>query len=209
MKRQERRKKKKNNTTSSSGSFLSSVGKAVESAAGVLSPSSAYAGEAPEKFKVDRKAASQKAVLIGNSAKRLGVKYKTAKENLDKFTRFVGMVENDGKLVGNNPTSTAEGLYQFIEGSIEPAINRLKRHIGYQEWMKEVVKTKDVNKLTREQQTLMFLADLLEKGGSDRTMKKVMEGDLNAFKEAYKIFHHTNPDVATLKRIDKLIKKVL
>jgi hypothetical protein len=212
-KRQEQKKKKKER---SKGGFLASTSKAVEKVAGALSPSEAYASELPEEFKVDkaegrgvdRKAIAQKAVLIGNHAARLRVDYTTAKKNLGRFAKFVGKVENEGKTVGNNPNSTAEGLYQFVEKSIKPAINRLKRHIGNQPWMKEVVKTKDVNSLSREQQTLMFLANMLEQDKSDKLMKKVMEGDLDAFREAYKIFHHTDPDLATLRRIDKLIEDV-
>jgi len=180
---------------------------ALERVAGALGPREAVASELPADYekKASMKNRSHRAILIGNSAKRLGVKYETATKNLKEFARLVGQIENDGKLTGKNPKSTASGLYQFIEGSVEPAVNRLKRHIGMQPWMEKALAQKDAGSLTREQQTLLFLADLLEKKGSDPIMKKVLAGDYDAFLQAYLKLHHTAPDAATLKRAKEII----
>ncbi len=76
-----------------------------------------------------------------------------------------------------------------------------------QPWMEEVLKHKDAGKLTREQQTLLFLGDILEKKGSDKFMKKVLTGDKSAMRDAYRILHHTDTsDKATETRANKYFK---
>ena len=141
--------------------------------------------------------------LVGSHAERLGVDYDTAMYNLEDFSEKVGMIENSGKTVGKNPTSSAKGLYQFINSSVEPAVNRLAKYIGMQEWMKEAVEHKDANKLSREEQRLLFLGDLLEKRGSDELMRGVMEGDEEAMYDAYSKLHHTNMNEESTKNASK------
>lgn len=145
-------------------------------------------------------------MLIGSHAARLGLDYTDAVDNLAFFAKQVGMIENEGKTRGSNKDSTAKGLYQFVDGSVAPAINRLKKYIGMQPWMKKAVEHKDANKLTREQQTLLLLGDLLEKEGSDKYMRGVLSGDVESMRQAYLKLHHTNPDKATIKRVDRYLK---
>lgn len=141
--------------------------------------------------------------LIGSHAERLGIDYATASNNLEDFARRVGLAENSGKTVGKNPKSTAKGLYQFINSSVTPAINRLEKYIGMQPWMVEAKKHKNANKLTRKQQTLMFLADLLEKEGSDAMMAGAMSGDKEAMFQAYSKLHHTKMNKKSTKNAKK------
>lgn len=143
--------------------------------------------------------------VITKHAIRLGLPIGSSILNMEYFATKVGLIENNGKPVGNNPTSSAEGLYQFIDGSIEPAINRVCRTIPREPWMDEVIKTKSMNSLSRDQQTLMFIADILEKKGSSKYTKSIMEGDRTAMVQAYFVLHHTNPDEATRKRAERII----
>lgn len=143
--------------------------------------------------------------VITKHAIRLGLPIGSSLLNMEYFATKVGLVENNGRTVGNNPTSSAEGLYQFIDGSIEPAINRVCRTIPKEPWMDEVIKTKSVNSLTRDQQTLMFIADILEKKGGDKYTKSIMRGDKSAMVQAYFVLHHTSPDEATKKRAERII----
>ena len=62
----------------------------------------------------------------------------------------------------------------------------------------------NITDLNDEQQTLLFHGDMFEKKGSDALMKRVLQGDPAAMEEAYKTLHHTNPDEATLKRMNKM-----
>ena len=108
---------------------------------------------------------------------------------------------------GKEATS-AKGGFQFVAGSVVPALNRLERRIGKQDWGKELRQHKDASKLSPEQQLLLFMADMLEKDGSDQYMIKVMQGDKKGSMEAYYKLHHTAPDEATIKRADKIFGEV-
>jgi hypothetical protein len=146
------------------------------------------------------------ATLVYKHAYRLGVNGLIAVSNMLYFADLVGQIENNGRLVGKNPTSSAKGLYQFIDGSIEPAINRLKRNIGHREWMEEALVRKDANLLTWEQQTLLFIANMLEQRGTDSYLLQLfMDGSKEAMEQLYYQFHHTNPDKATKERTRRII----
>lgn len=148
--------------------------------------------------------------LISKHAERLGVDPSTAYDNLLEFAEVVGQVESNGDLTALNipqkgkEASSAAGKYQFVKGSIEPALNRLARTLGELPWMAELRENKDVTVLDNEQQTLLFLGEMLEKKGSDKYMKDIMaSGDKTKMLEAYYKLHHTNPDNATRKRAVK------
>lgn len=129
--------------------------------------------------------------------------------NMILFADIVGLIENDGKLKGTNRPqkgkkgSTAKGLYQFVDQSVPPAMRRLRRHVDY-DWVREDANPND---LTWNQQTMMFIADVLEKKGSDKLMRRVMEdaNDTEAIKQAYYQLHHTKPDANTKKRTERIL----
>lgn len=147
-------------------------------------------------------------LLIMHHSKRLLVEINAAVKNAMKFAELVGIMENNGHLKGRNPTSTAKGLYQFIDGSVEPAVNRLKRYIGHRPWMDRVLKNKDASCLGWSEQTLLFLGDMLGKRGSDVYMVRVLRsGDREAMLKAYLKLHHTDPDEATLERAKRIFNE--
>lgn len=149
--------------------------------------------------------------LVGSHADRLGIDKDTAFNNAMKFAEIVGVLENDGKLEGGNrpqkgkQASSAKGLYQFLDGSVGPAKNRLGRHM-------DVSHIPDnPNDMTWNQQTLLFLADVLEKKGSDKYMRGVLENanDTEAVREAYYVLHHTKPDKKTKDRTERKLNEPL
>jgi len=149
-------------------------------------------------------------LLISLHSKRLNVDVEVAYENLMLFSTLVGIMENDGKLTGGNPYSTAKGLYQFVDGSVGPAINRLKRYIGDRPWMSSLYVSRDASTVGWEEQTLLLLGDLLGKRGSDRLMRPVMQyGNRESMRKAYLILHHTNPDSATNRRAEVVFNGTL
>ena len=144
-------------------------------------------------------------LLIFKHSQRLGLEVSGAVKNAMVFAELVGKVEADGKLGARNKNSSASGLYQFVRGSVEPAVNRLKKYIGHRPWMINAVLHKDAARLTWIQQTLLFLGDMLEKKGSDKYMVQVLEdGNRGAMLQAYLELHHTNPDEATLARARRI-----
>lgn len=139
--------------------------------------------------------------LLMRHSIRLSVEIHGAVKNAIEFARLVGIIESSGSLVARSTQSSATGLYQFVKGSIEPAVNRVKKYIGWQPWMDQVLKTLDCTWLSWIQQTLMFLGDILEKRGSDIWMARVLhDGDREAMLQAYLRLHHTDPDRATYDR---------
>jgi hypothetical protein len=63
--------------------------------------------------------------------------------------------------------------------------------------------SRDANTLDWEQQTLLFLGDILGKRGTDTLMKQVMTtGSREAMKQVYLKYHHTAPDGPTLRRTE-------
>ena len=106
----------------------------------------------------------------------------------------------------------AKGGFQFKPQSLKTALNRLKRRQGSEPWMEEAYKHLDASQLTPQQQQLVFMADMLEKDGSDKYMREVMKGDKQGAMDAYYKLHHMvgekGPDEATVNRTNKIFGEV-
>tara|TARA_B100001093_G_scaffold230515_1_gene221050 strand:+ start:4159 stop:6672 length:2514 start_codon:yes stop_codon:yes gene_type:complete len=128
---------------------------------------------------------------------RLGIDGKEiATQKLNELSSFILEVESDGDFNAANPNSSARGGYQFIKGSVIPAVNRLEKYLGPLPRFDEVRKTGDVRSLSPEDQTLLFMADILEKKGSDKLINNFLNADnkkdkQNAAYEIYTVLHHT------------------
>ena len=163
--------------------------------------------------------------LIGEHLDRLKVKQEDrneARKNLAEFAKRTRDTESGGfggytavnQPVGDKEATTAKGAYQFVEGSIVPALNRLKKYIGEKDWMTQAREHKDIFKLTPKQQDLLFYGDILdkrvgkEKGRGDKYLKKIIKGDKKAMFEMYKEAHHTGelPEEAYRNAMTKFLK---
>ena len=135
--------------------------------------------------------------LLNIHLDRLGIDGKEiATQNLNELSDFILEVESDGDFNAANPNSSARGGYQFIKGSVVPAVNRLEKYLGPLPRFDEVRKTGDVRSLSPEDQTLLFMADILEKTGSDKLINKFLNANnrknkQNAAYEIYTVLHHT------------------
>ena len=147
-----------------------------------------------------------KNIMFDDVIEKLGVKpdnQREAYKNLEKFAELTRNTESSNNYtavnipVGGEEATTAKGAYQFVDGSIVPALNRLKRLIGEQPWMTDLRKSNDIFSLTNRQQDLLFFGDMFEKtvdkktGVGDKLLKKIMKGDKNAMFQMYKKAHHT------------------
>ena len=143
--------------------------------------------------------------LITAHAERLNIDIDMAINNALDFAHLTGRMENRGMLIGKNPTSSAQGLYQFIKGSIEPAINRLRRYIPNEMWMDVALVHKNASRLNWCEQTLLFLGDIFEKRGSKKYTRDILEsGRRDAMLNCYLELHHTDPDQETIKRATQI-----
>ena len=126
-----------------------------------------------------------------------------AQQDMNELGAFVLEAESDGNFQAVNLNDegevgekSARGGYQFKPLSVVPAVNRLEVKFGKQERFDEVRKTGDVRSLSKEDQILLFHADILEKTGSDKYIQAFLNAENTADKKAaaYKIYtklHHT------------------
>ena len=147
--------------------------------------------------------------LFGAHLQRFNVENKdTAINNfMNVFVPAVLEIESSNNFTAKNKNSTASGGFQFLEGSVIPALNRLEKYLGPRDWGNELRQHKDASLLTPAQQTELFIADMLEKKGSDALMQKVFDGDIEGMIQAYYKLHHTKPDRDTIKRTEKIFSK--
>lgn len=137
---------------------------------------------------------------------RLGFKFNPFKNFKDSWLVFADkcfLLESSRDLIAINvpqegkEKSTAKGGYQFTNDSLITGYNRLERYkieferlpIIVQDW---------------EMQTTLFIANICQQKGSDAYIVKMLLKDKQGTKDLYAKFHHTNPDSATLKRMDEV-----
>lgn len=160
---------------------------------------------------------------------RLGIDGKEkATQDLNELASFILEAESDGNFnavnlnkKGEITETSARGGYQFKPLSVEPAVVRLERRLGRLPRFDEVRKTGDVRSLSPEDQTLLFMADILEKtayinnepkpGYGDKLFNDFLNADNKKDKqkaayEIYEILHHTQID-GTIPRIAKFQTK--
>lgn len=162
-------------------------------------------------------AAAQSDQLLTRHLGRLGVDSPEARSRLAELASKVAMIESDGNMRAKNKDSSATGLYQFLvddskgQSALQTAVKRTKKYVQA-DWLDEVAKTGKVEDLSAEKQTILFLGDILEKEGSDKYVKKLLDPNSSekevkdSMMQIYLKLHHTNPDEATLNRAKKYIK---
>lgn len=146
-------------------------------------------------------------LVRSKNLKRFNVDRQNADVIMDRVGSWIALMESDRNPNAKNPKSTAAGAYQYTKGAIKTAVNRLENTIGSEslpKWAKNVRKSGDARDLTLGQQQILFEADTFQKPGSDKFLRNIISGDEDAVIDLYKKLHHTNPDKATLTRIDKL-----
>ena len=141
--------------------------------------------------------------FLDKQAKRLGIESRCFFCNIYRWSRMVREIESDNNPKASAGTTSAKGVYQFTDGSVQTAKNRMF-NMGFD---KDYIRDIDNNphNWNDEQADCMFLANMFAQRGSDKILTKIGEDDLEAMKEAYYKFHHTAPDEATINRVDKII----
>ena len=136
-------------------------------------------------------------------AKRLKISSKCFFCNIYKWAMYVREIESDNNPKASASTTSAKGVYQFTDASVQTAKNRMK-NMGFDN---EDIRSIDNNphNWNDEDADCMFLSNVFAQRGSDKLLIKIGEGDIDAMKTAYYKFHHTAPDIATKKRVDNII----
>tara|TARA_R100001591_G_scaffold95407_1_gene101210 strand:+ start:4755 stop:10526 length:5772 start_codon:yes stop_codon:yes gene_type:complete len=130
---------------------------------------------------------------------------------LDKTKDFESTNRNLAR--GTNLSkSSASGFYQYIEGSVVPAYNRMERYYGKQNAQNifgKALINNDSSVLTEEEQDILFIADMIQRKGTDILIAPILfNRDNQAAKKLVLKEHHTlstkNKDLynKTIKRAD-------
>ena len=141
--------------------------------------------------------------FLENQAKRLGIDSRCFFCNIYRWSRMVREIESDNNPKASADTTSAKGVYQFTDASVETAKNRMYNMGFEKEYIREI--DNNPHEWTNEHADSIFLANMFAQRGSDALLKKIGKGDLDAMKTAYYKFHHTDPDNATKKRVNNII----
>jgi hypothetical protein len=140
--------------------------------------------------------------LLGN----LGFKGKDLEEgikNLKQWASQVRHIESDNNPMASPSTSSAKGVYQFVDGSVPVAKQRMRNMKFDKEFIESI--SDNPQEWSDEEADAMFFANVFAQRGSDPFIKKIAKGDIQARKDAYYKFHHTDPDIATKNRVNNII----
>ncbi len=137
------------------------------------------------------------------------------REVTDRFLEFVKITESNGDRWAKAKTSTAMSLFQFTVPSVPTAVNRLRNytrrhHLGaVPEWAAELAEApKAIFHLSETRQAILTLVNIAEQKGSDPLLRQFFQGDTAAAKQIYFAHHHTDPDLATHRRVEKIFAKI-
>ena len=143
--------------------------------------------------------------VLKHHLSRLHLTYPVDAEYLQTFCTLVAHMESDHNPKARSFISTAKGLYQFIDGSLTPAINRTRKALGDAPWLAALETRRDITRFGADKQTALFLGNILEMKGTDPFIMNIaLTGSRGAMKQLYAEKHHTNPDEATLARMEKV-----
>ena len=123
--------------------------------------------------------------------------------NLTDWANQVRHVESDNNPMASPGTTSAKGVYQFVDASVPVAKQRMK-NMGYNEDFIDNI-SDNPQEWNDEQANAMFFGNVFAQDDSDPILKRIALGDLQARQDAYYKFHHTAPDEATKKRVMKLM----
>jgi hypothetical protein len=139
---------------------------------------------------------------------------------------FAATESGSGKFKAN-PNSSARGVFQYmtkqLEGgnnAMQTAITRAKRAFpdGAPKWLSDLDdvafngtdedRAKAMIELSDDHSAALMLLDFQGRPQTKALLDKVKEGDMEAMKELYFTYHHTNPDPATLALFEKNMTKL-
>jgi hypothetical protein len=141
--------------------------------------------------------------FIKKQAYRLGSELDPFLDNVYKWSRYVRHIESDNDNGASASTTSAKGVYQFTDDSVNTAKNRMYNMGFEKEDIRQI--SKNPHHWVDEEADCMFLANVFAQRGSDKFLKKIGKGDTEAMKQAYYKFHHTDPDIPTKQRVDNII----
>jgi hypothetical protein len=124
-------------------------------------------------------------------------------KNMYDWSRQVRNIESDDNPMAAAGTTSAKGVYQFTDASVDTGRNRM-RNMGFDDEFIGGI-SDNPQEWDDEQADAMFLANMYAQKGSDEMLGKIGRGDDKSRQDAYYKFHHTAPDEATINRVNRMM----
>lgn len=137
----------------------------------------------------------------------MGVNKDDFMSNIFKFAQNTRGIESDNNPYAASNQSTAKGVYQFTDASVDTGRQRML-NMGFDPEIARNI-PQDPRDWSDEDADAMFLANIFAQKGSDDYLYRVGIGEPGADRDAYYKFHHTDPDQATMDRANKFFSKSL
>ena len=137
----------------------------------------------------------------------IGVDPLESESHIRSYVDAVKQIESSGGRNVTSKTSSAKGDFQWLDGVFLEDLNAAKlfykkADLDLPAWIKEAEEHQDPRKLTSGQQEELFLVRMYRLADND-DLAKTYSGDNEAGRYVYAKYHHTNPDEATIKRMDR------
>ena len=131
-----------------------------------------------------------------------------AGEERPELLNLIREIESDNNPLARNKTTTASGVYQFTKDSVITAKNRAK-NLGFDKGFVNLIPN-DPTQWTDKESDIMITANLFAQetdkpGFVDELLEQALQGNRQAMQEVYYMLHHTAPDEATKKRVNKIM----
>ena len=139
----------------------------------------------------------------------IGVDPFESESHIRAYVDAVKEIESSGGRNVTSKTSSAKGDFQWLDGVFLEDLNAAKLYykkadLDLPAWVKEAEEHQDPRKLTSGQQEELFLIRMYRLA-DNADLAKTYSGDNEAGRYIYSKHHHTNPDEATIKRMDEYL----
>ena len=132
----------------------------------------------------------------------------------DNFLDLIRRIESDNRIMANPGTTTAKGVYQFTNKTVETAKKRAI-NMGFDQGFVNLIPN-NPQQWTDDEADILTLSNLFAKsmdlpgpikgsgeGFVDDLLVKAFGGNRQAMQDVYYMLHHTKPDDATKRRVNK------
>jgi len=134
----------------------------------------------------------------------------------DNFLDLIRRIESDNRLMASPDDTSAKGVYQFTDDSVETAKNRAIT-MGFDKGIINLIPN-NPQQWTDDEADILTLSNLFAQsmdlpgpikgsgvGLVDDLLVRAFGGNRQAMQDAYYILHHTKPDDKTKARVEKFM----
>ena len=129
--------------------------------------------------------------------------------NRSEFLDLIRKIESDNRIMATPKTTTAKGVYQFTDASVDTAKKRAI-NLGFDKATINLIPD-NPQQWTDDEADIVALSNLfsqskVKRGFVDELLMKAFSGDREAMQDAYYMLHHTNKKApGTQERVEEVM----